>query len=262
VLLLGLLILCAPLAHAQGISVIGNLTRESNLQPGGTTSGSLLIHNQTDHPQAVSVYQKDYLFHADGRTEYGDPGSVARSNATWITFAPHQFTLAAGASQPVNYTVQVPANPSLQGTYWSVLMVEPQGDAPPAQTAGPAAISVRQVWRYAVQMITQLGATGTCDLKFNNRALVRDAQKHCHLQFDLENGGERSLSPSVWVEVFAADAHSLGRISGRRIRLYPGCSARVDLDLGTLAPATYHALVVADNGDENVFGAQYELDVN
>jgi hypothetical protein len=257
-----LLVLGASLVQAQGISVVGSLTREATLPPGGKLAGSLLVHNHNDHAQMVRVYQRDYLFQADGRTEYGDPGSVPRSNSAWITFAPHQFSLEPGETKAVYYTLQVPATAPPAGTYWSLLMVEPQADAPPVPAPGAPQVDVRQVWRYAVQVITQIGVPGAGDLKFTNRQLLRDPAGHYHLRVDVANAGDQSLSPRTWAEVFTAQGLSLGRFSGRRTRLYPGCSTRLDLDLTALAPGAYRALVVADNDDDNVFGAQYELEIN
>jgi len=44
------------------------------------------------------------------------------------------------------------------------------------------------------------------------------------------------------------------------MRIYPGTSVRHKIDLSSLPGGKYMALVVADNGDEYIFGAQYTLE--
>lgn len=60
---------------------------------------------------------------------------------------------------------------------------------------------------------------------------------------------------------FTKKGQSSGKIDGSSHRIYPGCSARFVLDLSKLAPGGYKAVVVADNGDDNVFGANYVLEL-
>ena len=115
----------AGTAWAGPVSVIGGLTREATLQPGGRTEGRIILRNNSNEPQEVKVYQTDYLFWADGRNEYGEPGSTPRSNARWIVHSPQQLTLPPKGTESVDYALQVPAQEGLSGTYWSVLMVEP-----------------------------------------------------------------------------------------------------------------------------------------
>ena len=52
----------------------------------------------------------------------------------------------------------------------------------------------------------------------------------------------------------------MGRFEAGRMGIYPGCSARFRIDLSGLPAGRYKAIVVADCGDENVFGAQYDLE--
>jgi hypothetical protein len=35
----------------------------------------------------VKIYQNDYRFDHEGRTSYDEPGTIARSNSSWITMS-------------------------------------------------------------------------------------------------------------------------------------------------------------------------------
>ena len=52
-----------------------------------------------------------------------------------------------------------------------------------------------------------------------------------------------------------------GKIEGERWRIFPGTSVRYRFDVSSLKQGVYNALIVFDNKDASVFGAQYKLNV-
>lgn len=261
---MGLLVsLVAGAALDAGISVIGELSREATLQPGAKTEGLIILRNNAEQPQEVKVYQTDYLFWADGRNQYGEPGATPRSNARWIVHTPQQLTLPGQGSGSVSYTIQVPSQEELHGTYWSMLMVEPiptETLKPPKSEKDKVTIGIQPVVRYGIQMVTHIGDTGTRNLKFVDKQLLVKAGKRT-LHLDLENTGERWLRPLVWAELYDEQGISLGRFQAGRLRIYPGCSVQYCIDISDVPAGNYRALIVADDGDEYIFGAQYDLEL-
>lgn len=256
-----LLFVCL-LGEAYAISLPGGLSIEKNLTVGGSASGSIVILNPGSKPETVRIYQTDYMFYADGKNEFGKPGSAPRSNASWITYSPNQLVVPAGGRAEVSYQISVPNDKDLRGTYWSVIMVEPVPESalePPSPKKGQIAVGIQSVFRYAVQVITNIGDTGTRALEFADKKLEVKDGKTC-LVLDVKNTGERWLVPEVYVDLFGKSGQ-LGRYPGGRHRIFPGCSVRYTVDLGTLKPGKYSALVIADCGEEKVFGARYTLEV-
>jgi len=262
ILIIGLIWLTVGPCWGAGIQVMGELTREMTLQPGDRIQGKILVQNRSEYTQQVSVFQTDYQFFANGVNDYGKPGTMARSNASWITFAPRLLTLSGNETLAIDYVVQVPKEGSLTGTYWSILMVEPIPVAkldPKPRSSGT--VGINTVLRYAVQMVTHIGQTGERAMKFPGKQLLQENGKKI-LNIDAENTGERWLRPQIWAQIFNQDGTDCGRFSGQRLRIYPGCSARFQVDLSSLSKGNYSALVVGDNGDEYVFGARYEFSLN
>ena len=103
-----------------GVTVLGGLTHEAALQPGERMEGSIRLNNDTDSVATVKLYQTDYLFYADGRTEYGDPGSVQRSNASWISISPMYVNIPPGETVPVYYEVEVPMGTPLSSIIFDI----------------------------------------------------------------------------------------------------------------------------------------------
>ena len=245
------------------VSVIGKLTRIQSVSPGETYEGIILLKNKGANASQVKIYQTDYFFAADGTNVYGDPDTMPRSNGRWITFSPNLLMIPPNETASVYYTVTVPEETGLNGSYWSMLMVEPSSSAGTQvlkAEEGKAELGLQVVIRYGVQIVTDIGDTGVRNIRFLDKKLVRsDTGKT--LQLDIENIGERRLKPSLWTELYNTEGKNIGRFESEKKIFYPGCSVRYSLDLTEVPKGEYKALVIVDNGDENLFGAQYQLDI-
>lgn len=250
--------------QSYALSLPGGLTVVNTLSPGGTISGNIVILNNDDELRTVRFYQTDYMFYSNGKSDFAKPGSISRSNAPWIEYSPKQVVIQSHSKAELNYRITVPNDPGLRGTYWSVLMIEPVPESeltPPSADKKKIKIGVQAVFRHAVQMVTNIGDTGTKTLKFVNKKLETRAGRTC-LILDVKNTGEFWLVPEVYVDLLDQKGQQQGRYSGGKLRIYPGCSVRYTIDLGPLKPQAYNALVIADSGDdESTFGARYVLEI-
>jgi len=256
---------CLLILHVAeaGVVIVGSLTREREATAGESYQGVIFIRNPLEEPSEVKIYQTDYLFFSDGKSIYDEPGKIKRSNANWISFSPHRLVIPPQDKSAVEYAVKVPDDETLVGTYWSMLMVEEiEKSSPEASTAEKdrVELGIRQVMRYGIQMLTHIGDTGTRKIKFLDKKLISQDGKTI-LQMDIENIGERWLTPTVWAELYNDQGTELGRFEGGKRRIYPSCSVRYKVDLTDVPEGKYKALVVADNGDEYVFGAKYDLGI-
>jgi len=240
------------------VFVVGSLVRNKNVRPGETFEGLVLLRNTGSEPAEVKVSQTDYTFYADGRSRYGEPGTTPRSNARWISVAPSQLTIPEHETAGVSYRVSVPTQDNLSGTYWSMLMIEPVA-SPVARAANPdTGVHVQTVVRFGVQIATEVGDGGSGTLQVTNKRLWEDGPKRWFL-LDAENAGNRVMIPAIWVELFNKEGISVGKFEGERSRIYPACSVRYHVDVSEVPPGQYTALVILDNGDDHVMGAQYEM---
>lgn len=263
-MMLVLALLAAQGLWAQAVQVRGKLSRTLTLTAGAQQQDAIELVNTGTEPAQVRIYQTDFLRKADGTADYLEPelGSNPRSNVGWLTVTPKLLMLAPQERTQVLYSVQAPADGKLAGSYWSVIMVEPQVAAPatPEPEAGQIKVAIRTVVRYAVVVNVNIGDTGVRSMKFMDKRVVAKDGKRA-LELDLLNTGERQLTPVIWAEFYGADGALVARVADRQRSLLPGCSIRSALDITTLPAGKYEVLVVADNGDDYVFGARYTLDL-
>ena len=239
------------------VIVIGELTQEKDVSPGDSYNGTIMLQNVGPDSGEVKVYQQDYLFSFNGTSQYLKPGTVQRSNSAWVTFSPKQISVPPKQRSIVNYTVNVPSVDTLRGTYWSMLIVEPVSEIGPAPEKG---IAVHTVVRYGIQVITNIGDTGSRKLRFLHTKLLKEKGKR-FLQVDIENTGERILRPKLLVELYDGTGNKIGTYEAEAHRTYPGTSIRQRVDLSKVPTGTYKALVIADCGGDDLFGAQYTLKI-
>ncbi|MCK4533133.1 hypothetical protein KAU39_05050 [bacterium] len=244
-----------------GFSVIGELTRERAVQCGEKFEEKILLKNKGDVPTKVKIYQTDYLFFADGKNIYGEPGSIPRSNGKWITIDTTRLVIPPKNTASFGYMVRLPQKKDLKGTYWSIIMVELIPSITPEKEKdkkrkGEFGIETRI--RYGIQIVTHIMDTGTRNIKFLDKKLIYEKGKKI-FQLDIENTGERLLVPFVWAEFYNKNGINIGRFESKKLRIYPECSVRHSIDLTAVQKGKYKVLVIVDNEDGCVFGARYNL---
>lgn len=261
-----LIALSAAAASAQ-IAFVGELSYDRQASPGDAYEGSFTLRNDGNQPAEAKVYQADYTFSCDGRTEYGEPGTLARSNARWIEFRPDRSVIPPRSSVAVQYTVKVPrgaGSDSLKGCYWSMLMVEEIASGSPESSlpsAGQKSMGIQQAVRYGVQIATHITGTGTTSVGFSDPALAQIDSAGKALRISVTNTGENWMRPAVHLEIFDGAGKAHGRIEGSVFRMYPGTCVRHEFKLPALPSGDYTALVVVDAGGEQAFGAQYTVKI-
>ena len=241
-----------------GIRLLNGLKHEKTVKVGEIYEGKIELLNPGPGFCEVRFYQTDYLFFSNGQNIYGEPGKAPRSNAQWLTLSENRIIIPPTEKALVYYTIKVPKDQALIGTYWSLVMAE---EIPEIQLRNKKKrIGVQTKMRYGIQLVTNIGDSGTRLIKFLDKQLIHQEDEKI-FQIDIENIGQRQLNPSVWAELFNSDGLSVGRFESNRLIIYSGCSVRHKIDLTKVLPGKYKCLVVVDNGDEYVFGAQYDLGI-
>lgn len=243
-------------SHAN-IIVLNGLTHENEAQPGETYRGTIQIQNASEKTRSVRIYQRDYWFSCTGESKHDPAGTSERSNAGWISFNPELVELGPNETSTINFEVMIPGG-SLSGTYWSVIMVE--GIVPPDTTGYSSGVTINTAIRYAVQIVTNIGETGTSDVQFLGMELGKEEETTL-LHVALENTGERMLRPELILELFDEAGNSLGIVKADKRKTFPGTSVMITLRLEGIKPGNYNGVLVADCDDDHVFGTNVSFEI-
>lgn len=241
------------------INVVGPLADDRTVLPGNKYDGIILLRNTSDAPQKVKLEQTEYNFKSDGSNSYGIPGSNKRSNAKWIKIPVKDLIIPPRSDISFNFSVNVPPDNKLKGTYWSVLMLIPEIEIPKMPATGES-MGVVTLFQYGYQITSTISDTGSVSLKFTGRE-VASSEGRMKLKVAIANDGERLIIPKVWAELFDDSGKNIGKFEAPKQRIYPGCSISSLIDIENVPGGHYKALVIADTGIADPFGAQYDLTV-
>lgn len=255
------------------ISIIGDLLEQFESTPGGEAKGSFTIRNIGQTDESVRIFATDYTYKADGTTHYHeDNPNVAhgRSNVEWITLDTQKALIAPGEERVVHYSVKVPTGQPLVGTYWSILMIEPEVQI----TETDKGVSLTPIFRYAVQIMNHFRDGAKADLKVES-AKVDVVQPHLHekiaakegeekprkveFTLDIANDGDLGLNPEITCELLDKNGTTVFEGKHPKSWLLPDCSVRSRFDVTNLPSGKYSGIFTMDAGGENYFGAREEV---
>lgn len=143
------------------VQLASPLRQVLSVAPGGSYEGEIALVNSSKQAATVQVSQVDFL-PAEAGASYPEPGSLPRSNASWLELNnPGDVVVPAGAQVVVPYRIQVPDDLGLTGSYWSMILLTPSDAASVQETQeGEVRTSVRTQFRYGVSVVTTLGDSG------------------------------------------------------------------------------------------------------
>jgi hypothetical protein len=265
ILLTALVLAANPSFSSAQISVRSQLSHDEVVGPGASYQGSILIRNDSDEIQQAKLYQTDYSFQSDGTNLFGTAGEDARSNASWIDLGTTNMLVPPHEAVTISYRVRVPASTELEGTFWSVIMVEgvPRNSTESLDNdEKEQALGITQVTRYGVQVATHIQGTGSAALEITETALTKSEDGAAHLQLAIKNNGDKMVRPEMWVELYDMSGKAVGRRNGLNSRLYPATSVKQNINLGKMDVGTYRALVIMDAGDDEIFAGEFTLNIN
>ncbi len=249
-------------ASAGTFSVIGKLGRDYTVSPGMSIVGRIIVKNPSVEPVEVEARLADYIFQADGTNNFVEPGTLPRSNASWVTISPQQLVIPPNETLSFSYRIDVPDDPDLEGSYWSIVLISPVVKPYAVESEeGKTVVGIQSVLQYGVQLATHFSGTGSREMKVLESHLV-EVDGEPQLELQVASTGTLMIRPRMWVELFDEEGASSGRFEGTSMRAYPGCSVRVQIPLSGVSAGSYTALLVADLGNDDLVGMRYQLEID
>lgn len=258
---LGYAILLSPLYIFSGSIVVpGSLTHENLVTKGEIVKGIIPVQNDSEEIVTVQVTLTDYSFNSKGESFFPEKGTLKRSNASWISSEKMQFDVAPKSTYSFSYTLQVPEEASLEGSYWSVFLVEPiqnKASAPDVEKS----LGVQTIIRYGVQVITNIGSKGSYELKILDKKIIKEEGKRI-FSLSVENPGTLMQTPTLFLELADEKGKKIDRLEAYKQRILPDCSVTYQIDLSKIPIGSYKAMALLDHGGNALFGAKYDLQLD
>ena len=241
-----------------GVAVLNGLSHEFNVTPGNTYQGKIELQNAADIAQVVTLYQSDMTTMHTGETFYTDSITNDRSNINWISISTLGITLESEEKGGIDFQITVPNSSMLSGTYWSIIMIEPRD--PIHVQEDKSGYSIQSKIRYAIQIVCNIGETGTTDLKFLNISQEKYKDRH-YLEVAIENSGQILIKPTLSLELFDEQGNSLPILKAEKQRIFPNSSKKYIIEIDEIKPGVYQGILIADCNTDDLFGVNITLNL-
>lgn len=252
-----LLLLLNSFTATAKIVVLNGLTHIHNTGSGQVVTGKVQVKNVGLKPEKVLVYKKDLLQTCDGKTDFAESGSQERSSAKWLETNIDEKLLKEGEEYEILYTIRIPQESSLSGSYWSMLMIE---GADPVNEELQKGVSIGSKIRYAIQVITDIGITENPKLSFENILFKKISPQVKTVNVKLKNPGKFMVRPKLLLEIYSKDGQKLKVLESTSQKVYPLSCKDYEIEIKDLPKGTYDAILVADYGAD-LFGTNLVIEI-
>ncbi len=243
-----------------GIVVHNGLSHFFQVENGNKYIGKIVLENTGNETSQVKIYLQDVSYCADGTINYNAPGTEKkRSSAGWIQLSTNLLTLKPGEKTDFLYEMNVPNQLDAKGSYWCVVIVEPVKDIKPNDKVG---VSIASVIRYAILVVADIySESAKVDLKFENVKIVKEDNKRI-LKVAIANTGELFCKPVPFIEVYdKKTGQKKGRFTGTAMGLLPDNSKSFSINIESLSPGLYNAVLMAIDENDNTFALKTDLEI-
>jgi len=236
---------------------------EFTVQPGDRFTGSIPVTNSSEEQIALRMYIGDWI-PIEGRTSgynfVEEGGQLERSLMGWMTFSPERMTLEPGETREVVYEVNIPADPSLNGSYWAVIFIERIPEEEPELTPieeGETRIGIRTVFRYAVQVYATVAGSENREATFTAMTM-EPIENGFKAVATMQNNGNIYMRPKVWLEMKDITGEVVYTHEHEEQTVLPGTARDFVFELKSLPieSGEYLVMVIADYGLPTLIAAQ------
>ena len=252
------------------LSVHLNDITEEDIVPGDIVSATITIKNVGNIDTQAKLYLTDYQIILN-QNLYVSPNTTSRSNASWVNLGVSQVLIPALSKIEIPVEINTPNDPKLSGSYWSLIMVEEEPlkilDANP-DGSGVEKTGLSIISRHGLNVITTF-ENGYPDFEFNSPSMAYSKSGTPNFSVNTENIGTSIARATVYLDIYSSNGKELGRIDIGKQVFRPANPLSITFDFGQLiaekkldlAEGSYSALLIVDAGEENLFGARYNLDI-
>lgn len=251
-----LMLISSPMwSHAIQVSGLSTLNQ---LNPGESTQFVITLTSDKDKPELVQLKLCDYRCNHEGQHFFEDAGETEKSNTNWIKLGSFRETINPGEKKDIHVTLQVPDQKELNGSYWSVLLIEPSDPLHTLATSDTG-FQLQVKVRYAYHIVTNVGKEKP-SLKVIGKGFS-DIEARQLFTVDVLNNGNLFLNPKMTVKILNKEGKIEKTLETQTERLYPSSSSRFAVETADVKPGTYQAFLLFDNGDGRIFGDSFDLTV-
>jgi hypothetical protein len=242
-------------ASNAGVVILNGLTHVHQSASGQLITGVIRMKNTDETEQRVIIYFND-LFQECGK------GTVLTADMThknsiknWLTTNVNEHVFKANEEYELIYTINVPDDVEIDGSFWGILMVEVE--KPIKEDELEYGVKLESKIRYGIQIIADINERTPSDLEFYD-IKIEEPDGNKLINVVLKNLGTFYEEPTLVLEVFNDKGEQQKKEEVKFKKVYPNSCKSFTLDISNLPKGAYTAVLIADYG-ENIYSIDLEF---
>jgi hypothetical protein len=239
-----------------GVVILNGLTHVHQSASGQLVTGIIRMKNTDETEQRVIVYFNDLFQECGKETVLTADNSHNNSIKNWLTTNVNEHVFKANEEYELIYTINVPNDVEIDGSFWGVLMVEIE--KPIKEDELEYGVKLQSKVRYGIQIIADINERTPSELEFYDIKIEgNDGNKLINV--DLKNLGTFYVEPTLILEVFNSNGLQEKKVEVKFKKVYPNSCKAFSLDISGLPKGAYTAVLVADYG-KNIYSIDLEFE--
>jgi len=241
------------------VSVINGLTHVYSGTSGDLITGEVILINYSSKEQRVKFKIGEAIYSCTENRIFSFDQTHNRSSSTWIDSNVNEKILAPKEQYALKFTIQIPEDEVLRGSYWSVLMVSV--DNPIKEEVIRNEIGLNTKIQYAVGLITNVNTTDDVNIDFNEVKSDKLSNSKKNLKVKMINNGLFSEAVTITLEVYNQEGTKIREIKSKRLLVFPNVCRNFQIDIADLPSGTYECVLLAD-ARESFVGTNLQLSID
>ncbi len=251
------IILASTISQAS-LVIVNGLSHEHTVQIGSKSQGSIVIKNTAESPKRARIYKTDVIHNCEGQTTFLEELNRDRCNSSWTLLSDNEIVIPGQQTYTLTYELEPSDSVTPNGSYWGVVMIEEIKDL---DTSAPQrGVTVTSLIRYAIQIISNFESESLKDLEIVGVDMDTTREVNM-LTVSVNNKGNYMLKPIMIIELYDESGTQVYRNEIPYQKVYPGYCKLFDLPIKEVPVGSYSGILVADCGEENIYGIELDIDV-
>ncbi|WP_405379737.1 hypothetical protein [Maribacter sp. LLG6340-A2] len=242
------------------VVVMNGLTHTYSGVSGDVITGEIVLINSADEAQRVTFELNDIIFSCTENRIFTSESTHSQSSVDWFSAELMDKTLRPKEKYIYRFTISIPSDQNLKGSFWSTLMVNVE--KPIKEEALNSKVGLDTKIRYAVALLTDVNLKDEVNIDFKSIDLNNeDSQSKKELFVKVSNESKFIEGVKLTLEVYDQDGEKIYESETDRNMAFPGFCRDFKLDVSSLAIGEYECVLIAESREEFI-GANITLTID
>lgn len=231
------------------VTIINGLTHVYNGNSGDVIEGEIVLINGTNMEQRVRFMINEAIFYCNENRIFTEKNPHAQSSSEWVENGVSERLLLPNERYVHRFKIKIPADKSLKGSFWSVMMVYVEN--PIKEEMLNNSIGLNTKIRYAVGLLTNVNGFDQPNLDFEQVQFDEKSGRKA-LGVKMRNDGAFIEGVRLSLEVYDANGKKVKVLETDRNLVFPGVCKDYIIDISDLPEGQYQCLLLAETREEFV----------